>query len=527
MPDNHYPDLSLGDPDTKVRLVAQGPNLWRVRMLFPRAKATEIPEQLRKIKAELAHSFGVADHRLEYIGLISKRITRVGILVEMQIRRHEVPSGDIRIRFTPMTATDGTEFSGMRAAIDLFPSDDFEQTLTFASVEEKIKAEGLDLGSVRWVLVRELIDNCVANQTPLFDQIIAEGVLPDVGTSAQLFYRWHPHNDPIGATAWMGLRYVEAGEDLVELSFPSTGLKAGRNVLGKELSPRRGATSRLEAGQGVALSSTERKLNARVSGLLVLHRHYHDRRQKDSPCDIPTMLTAEVVKIRSVLSEKAQNEKWEESIWVNGSLDESSRLTVNGDCIINGDIANGCQLNVIGSLRVMGNVGEATLEVLHHLCVHGDMNASMCEIGLTAQIMGEATDCTIFAREILAEQLVGGVAEAYAPVASNNVLVHFNREKLLAERKTAGEDAMLTLRKQLSKLSEIFGPEILHQVTPDSVQIHLLRWLRFQKSIGSPNFTHPQVQELRTLLELVPMLRAQMASVAGELRASDPIHPVS
>ena len=90
----------------------------------------------------------------------------------------------------------------------------------------------------------------------------------------------------------------------------------------------------------------------------------------------------------------------------------------------------------------------------------------------------------------------------------------------MAEQRAAGEDALLTLRKQITRLSEIFGSEMLQQVTPDTVQIHLLRWLRHQKTIGVASYTHPQVQELRTLLELVPSLRSQMASIAGELRGS-------
>jgi len=146
------------------------------------------------------------------------------------------------------------------------------------------------------------------------------------------------------------------------------------------------------------------------------------------------------------------------------------------------------------------------------------MIKSMCEVGLTAQLIGEVSDCTIFAREIIADNIIGGVAEAYANVSSNNEFVQLNKEKLLAEQRAAGEDALLTLRKQIMRLSEIFGHEMLQQVTPDTVQIHLLRWLRYQKTIGAASYTHPQVQELRTLLELIPTLRAQMASIAGELR---------
>ena len=146
--------------------------------------------------------------------------------------------------------------------------------------------------------------------------------MPDVGIPATLYYRWFPQSDPASASAWMGLRVVERGEELTELSIPVSGVHAGKNVLGRELSPRRGITTRLEAGPGVSLSSTGRKLVSRDTGVLVLKRNYHDRRQKDSPRETPTVLVAEIAKIRSVLSEKAQNERWEESLWVNGNLED-------------------------------------------------------------------------------------------------------------------------------------------------------------------------------------------------------------
>jgi cytoskeletal protein CcmA (bactofilin family) len=256
-------------------------------------------------------------------------------------------------------------------------------------------------------------------------------------------------------------------------------------------------------------------------GILVLKRNFHDRRQKDSPRETPMTLEAEVISLRSILSENAQNKRWEESLYVNGSLDENASLVVNGDCVVSGDIRDGCEVQVSGSLRVYGEVGEADLAVGKHLCVHGKMHGTIIQAGLVVQLIDQAIDCTIFAREILADHLIGGTAEAYAPVASNNDLIKVNREKFLQEQRAAGEDALATLRRQITRLYEIFGSEIVHQVTSDSLQIHLLRWLRQQKSNGIKPYSHPQVQEFRTLLELAPLLRLQISSIAGELRATN------
>ncbi len=514
----HVQHLQLSDPDTKVRLVAQGRNLWRVRMLFPNKRATEIPEQLRQIKDELAHNFGVANHRLEYVGLISKKRTHAGVLVEMQIRRQDAPSGAVRLRFEPAQAPDGTEFSDMKAIIDLFPLDEFEQTLTFAAVEQKLKAEGLELVLVKWPIIRDLVDSCVDRQAPIFDHVVAEGVLPDIGIPSRISYPWFPQSDEAAVTAWMGLRAVDAGEELVEVSVPVSGMRAGRNVFGRELSPRRGIVTRLQGSHGVVVAAGERRMQARERGLLVFRRIYSDRRTKDSPREMPMLLEAEVMRIRGVDGDAADVQRWEETVWISGDLNAGARLHVNGDCVIDGDVPDGCQVTVAGSLRVYGSIGEAAVTTGGHLCVHGDLQDTLCEVGLVVQIIGVARESEIFAREILADHLEGGTAEAFASPTASNDVVHFNREKFLAEQRAAGEDALATLRRQITQLYEIFGPEILQQVTPDTVQIHLLRWLRQQKNSGAAQFSHPQVQELRTLLELVPSLRSQMTQIAGELR---------
>jgi len=512
--------LRIGDPETKVRLVAQGRNMWRVRMLFPNHRSDEIPEQLRQIKQELAQSFGVADHRLEYIGLISKKRTHGGFLVEMQIRRQDAPTGAIRLRFEPERAPDGTEFTDMKAVVDLFPLDEFEQALTFEGVEQKLKGEGVEMGLVDWHMVRDLVDSCVDRQVPILDQVIAKGVVPDVGIASRTYYRWFPQSDSAAVTAWLGLRAVDSGEELVEISVPVSGMKAGRNVLGRELSPRRGAVTRLQAGHGVMSGNVERKLIARDRGLLVLRRIYTDRRTKDSPNETPTILEAEVLRIRAIESGAADEQRWDETVWISGDLNPGARIFVNGDCVIDGDVPENCEVSVSNSLRIWGSVYNAAITTGAHCCVHGDMEDTFCEIGLTAQVIGAAKNCNIYAREILAENLEGGLAEAFAPPATTNGAIHFNREKFLAEQRSAGEDTLANLRRQITRLNEIFGPEILQQVTSDTVQIHLLRWLRQQKNSGAAQFSHPQVQELRTLLELVPTLRTQLGVVAAELRTA-------
>lgn len=517
--------LDTTNPDTRVQLVAQGANLWKVRVLFPNERAQEIPEQLRQIKRELAASFGVSDQRLEYVQLLSRKKTRNGILVQMQIRKQESPSGDVRVRFLDMIASDGTHFSDMRVAVDLNPLDRFEKPITFETVENRLRMEGVDLSLVDRSHLRELIGTCIYDMIPIRDAVIAQGELPDVGLPSRMHYTWFPSGDKAAETSWLGLRLVEPGELIAEVRPPVQGIKTGKNVFGRELSPRRGTTIRLEAGSGVSVSPAGRSISAREEGILVFQRFFADKRVKDSLHSTPTVVKGEVQFFRRARGAEVSGIV-NESLWVIGDLPAKTKLSVYGDLIVHGKVGSECELQVSGDLRIHGNVADAALSVGAHLAVVGDITGAVLEVDLTAHIVGKATDCAIYAREIVAAELAGGLAEAFTQSSSDSPSVHFNRAKFLEEQQKAGESALETLRRQISQLLDIFGADVISQLTESNLQIMLLRWLRTQKAKGLPTYSHHQVQEYRALLEMAPLIRAQMAAIGEELRtsANDTLH---
>ena len=64
----------------------------------------------------------------------------------------------------------------------------------------------------------------------------------------------------------------------------------------------------------------------------------------------------------------------------------------------------------------------------------------------------------------------------------------------------------------------MFGADITNQVQESTVQRTLLTWLRRQKALGLPSYTHAEVREYRALLECIPVLREQLRAVGLELR---------
>ena len=139
--------------DTQIRLIAQGPDLWRVRVLFEDGLEELIPQKLREIKVDLAKGFGVPNNLLEYVQMISKRRTKKGLLVEIQIRKQPIPFGAPVIRYLPMKGPSGIEYSDMQIEADLFPVDNYGHAISRKSIEGILRGDGVDLTLVDWGLL--------------------------------------------------------------------------------------------------------------------------------------------------------------------------------------------------------------------------------------------------------------------------------------------------------------------------------------------------------------------------------------
>lgn len=515
--------MSEESKDTQVRLIAQGPDLWRVRVLFESGLEEFIPEKLRDIKSDLAEGFGVPDTLLEYVQLLSKRHTEKGILVEMQIRKQPIPSGKLLTRYLPSKAEDGTEFSNMIIEADFFPIDTYGKPITRRTIESYLSAEGIDLTLVDWKLVNAVIKEVTETMQMKSGVVIGQGRLPSSSQDSILNCPVPPDQQHLKQNAWMGLRAVTTGETLVEVTMGIGGSKAGKNVFGREIDPRKPIQTRLEAGNGCAISAVGNRLIAKKSGILVLERQYRDRRAKDSAATLPTKIIASIhepeVHEGGVEGQLVVHKP---SI-IRGTLKSGSLVHADSHLIIEGNVEPNTQIDCLGSLRIVGNIRDANISAKEHLSITGKVFDSFISGDLTVQIDGSADNCTIYAREIIASELTGGVAEALSqtllkPNEETKGLIQFNYRKFLETQQKEGVVAINELREQMSIVNDLFGHDIIHQINEDNIQLMLLRWLRDQKTHNTMGYSFREVQNYREILSVIPFIRSQLSAVGEELR---------
>lgn len=525
----YQPQVSEPPADgARIRLISQGFNSWKVQVLFTDKSigADAITHQLQEVKRALARQFGVPDRVLEYANLISKQMTRSGMLVQMLIVKPELPAGKPVFRALPVKGESGILFSDMQIEVDLYPYDEFDQFLTLRTVETRLAERSFDKLCVDWDGVAAAIAEMETTLTPKKKLVIGRGQLPGVGNSSRLTYGIPVDQEHILKSAWMGTRPVVKGEFLVEVSPAAGSFRWGKNVFARELEPVAGLQTKLEAGEGTRLILRATRLLAQRDGLLIFSRVGRDRRDRDAYSLAPARLSGGVLPAEILEASQVAELELDKAAIIRGTLPGKAAIRTTAPLYIEGSVSAGCCIEARHNLRIVGNVQEAVIASSHHLSITGDVNKSDVAARLTLQIDGAATNCQLRAGELICALQqncsVHAMQETQITPRGDSggaaSVIRLNLRKFLENQQLSGQEALDELRVSLARIVDIFGPEISLNVTEGTAQRMLLKWLRKQKTAGIGNYTHAEVREFRTVLEMIPLIRDQLAAIGMELR---------
>jgi hypothetical protein len=486
----------------------------------------EISERLQEVKRELALQFGVPDHLLAYSRLINRQVTRGGLLVQMQIIKQELPSRPPVFRAKPTRGEDGTLLSDMILEADLYPYDEFERRLTRSVIETRLRGAGFDLSCVDWNAVAEALSAMEGTDQPVSGLVIGRGHPPGLGKSSRVTYGIHRDQEAFLSSAWMGVRPVQRGEFLVEVSQPVGGHQWGRNVFGRELEPQQGLRTKLEAGAGTLLWLRGTQLMAQRDGLLHFERSGRDKRDCDS-CTMPlAKLAVHVLKAEVFPESQVYRLDLTAPAIILGTVRTGSVVRTQAPLFIGGDVEQGAVVECAASLRLGGSVRGAQITVSERCCISGSVDDSRVECGSTLQIDGSVSNAVLRATDVMGREIRSSEVEALRQTSFDRVdegggeatAIRINLHRFLEKQQSAGREALDDLQHSLVQIERIFGAEITQQVTAPTAQRMLLHWLREQKAAGGGNYTHMEVQELRAILEMVPIIRQQLSVMGMEMR---------
>lgn len=514
--------------DRRIRLISQGYNTWKVQVLFSdrNLSAEEITKRLHEVKCEVANKFGVPDFMLQYVRLLGRQQTRTGLLVQMQITKEDLPAGAPVLRTKPMRLSDGALISDMILEIDLFPYDEFNHPLTRSVLEARIRHAGFNLGCLDWDSLTVAFQSIAETAKPVFGITAGKGTPPGVGRSSRITYGIRPDQEGFLSSAWIGLRPVEEGDFLVEVSLPSGGHQWGKNVYGREIEPKQGIQTRLEAGEGTQLWLRGTQLVARRSGLLIFQRSGRDKRDCDTRGMPLAKLVGHVITAETYYEPQVLHLDLSKPTAIMTDVLPGSRVRSNAPLFIAGNVEEDVEIECTSSLRIGGTVRKAKIHASKHCAVAGFIAESQIDCGLTLQADAGVLNSQLRATDVIGREIRGGSVEALRHTTFEHVeesggaatAIRVNLRRFLESQHAAGRLVAEDLQRSIAQIVDIFGSEISSQVTEGTAQRYLLHWLRAQKSHGGGNFTHTEVQEFRTILEMVPAIRAELSSIGVELR---------
>jgi hypothetical protein len=518
---------STSTVEPKVRIVSQSFCSWKVQVLFEQKNlsANEISRQLKEIKSELARQFAVPDALLSYGGLAGKKVTRNGLLVTIVITKQTTLSHAPRFNTLPLRADDGSTFSDMIVEADLYPYDEFDNPLSAENVVARLASSGYDPEAIQWGVLREAVSRMAQSEQPILGLHIAAGTLPSLGQSSRISYGIRTDQEVYAQSAWIGVRPVNSGDFIIEISPAMSGHKWGKNLFGRELEPRQGLDVKLEPGNGAKLILHGHKLVATEDGLLVFERVGRDKRDFDAYDMIPVKVIAHVLPMITVSDFPDKKLILDQAACIIGTIPPGTVIRAQSSLLIDSPLAE-CEIYCAGTVRALKSVQKSKISTRAHACFHDDVTDSDIKAERTLIIGKIASNCILSARDVVGWEIHGGQVNALRQPAVEHVLgggdgavvIRINLRKFLEHQQEAGCKALEELRASLNMIVDIFGPQTTLQAGESNQRRLLLNWLKEQKRRYGINYTHAEVQEFRTILEMVPLIRDQLAEIGVELR---------
>jgi hypothetical protein len=260
-------------------------------------------------------------------------------------------------------------------------------------------------------------------------------------------------------------------------------------------------------------------------GLLLFERAGRDRRDRDTYDMVPAKLTGFVLPIAAFRESQVYHLDLAEPAAIFGTVKAGSRIVSNSALYIEGDVEEDSEIQCLRSLRIAGSVRKSKISSRHHTCITGFVSDSQISSSNVLHLDQGALSSTLSATDAVAREVRQCAVEALRHTSIEHLrggttatAIRINLRKFLENQQASGREALDELRTSLSQIVDIFGPDITLQVSESTSSRLMLKWLRKQKAAGLGNYTHAEVQELKTVLEMIPLIRDQLNAIGMELR---------
>ena len=502
----------------EFKVISQTFDSWNIQF---RIDVTELLDQetllyhLRGIKHQLAQKSGAPESHMVFDGILRKVRTEEYVEVVVRIKRKTFEKGDPHVQLKDGIAQDGTHYANMRALLDLFYLDSFEKPIMLDRVERAIRDAKIASGLVNLPVVTQKLKDVIEHQSAIKNIEIAVGRFSDLGRDAEVEFFFQALAERGKTDEYYSSRRVRTGDILCRLIPATIGDKAGYNVLGEEILPRKGLDIELEAETGVVLSFDGTEAISDEDGVVVICREMRRIKTISGAKEIPKKIKLKVNSVLKVEGNQVLFLETSKTVEVLGNLCMGSRILSNCDVYITGNVEEGVLIESGADVIVEGAVTGASITSDANVITQGDVTNSVLAAKDQLIIKGKVKNSSLIADEVTAgainnTKVVARTKAVFDQIDADedNVLstICVGMSDFFRQRIHHNEEFLRRAKENLARIEIVVGEDIMEFVNANNIQNMLLKVLARNK-VGQDTESKRNASVYRKLLESIPPMR--------------------
>jgi uncharacterized protein (DUF342 family) len=501
------------------KIIGKGRDHWKVLIRLSFAELLDnrkLLTKLSQLKKYISETEEVPLSLLNYEGIIERRQTETEMFVTVRIVRLPIEKGEPTVRFQEKLARDGTPYSDMKAVLDLYPFDSFEQMITFKKVLIAIEQSGIPEDMFNPLLVRQKVRQVTETMLCLKNIPIAVGSLPEIGKDAEVEFFFPAVLSEDNSSEYYSSRRVKTGDIICRKIPPTEGKTPGTNVKGKMIPPRKGMDIELKTQKGVSLNLDGLQAIADNDGMVVVKWVETEKRLPQGRKVIPTEVQVKVNSVLKIKEEEVVDITTNKAVEIEGNLKIGSRIITDGEVHIAGSVEEGAVVRSLDDITVEGNVTKADLSSDMNVIANGSVSGSKIVAKNDVIVGGEIRHTRVVGRNISAKRISSSNIMAqqklsvdYLDDDESNVVssIAIGVQEFLRSRYEENQEFLEHAQVNLQKIVEVIGEPFSSEVTHSNIQqqwVHFCAQARCQKK----KYTRHQMNDLKTLFQNIPTLKA-------------------
>ncbi len=488
---------------------------WLIETVFHDQELDEetMLERFREIKNDLSHQVNVPPALLFFANLIEKKRISNGYKVKFDIIRKRVKGGRPVIKTQAIVSPQGIIFPNMKATIDLFYVDPFDNQIKVENLTEIIEKSIIQKELVRFEQLKETFEILLKDQQPQPDFLLAEGKLPDIGEDSEIEFMFNAEQIESKMNKLMGATKVFSGDLLCSLQPPKYGKEKGYDITGKVIPPLSGTPVELVSGNHTRLSEDGLACYALNDGVAIIERETITKEDRHGFKRPHIIFKISIEPLRIVDGATVTELITDDHLEVSGKLAKGAKIISKGKILIDGEVSDGSRIESKDNLYITGKILNSVITSVRDLTAEGDVEQCKLSSEEMLKLKGKAILSDLRGRIVIAKEVqasnvkaiekveIGKIAALEKTDKSKITKIEVEAKEFFIKQVDDNTEIIQKAARSLFQILELLGPDLAEQVGSLPASIILLRFIGQEKRRGREQFTRDQIDAIKRLVE--------------------------